>query len=85
VSAEPSPLPAWEDPWRAKELSPDDFPWKRSRSGFAVGFFFSLLIAFTLLRLIIFLKFGLHEHPGFGTVLEIFLIGFTRTFSSRSA
>jgi len=80
VSAEPSPLPAWEDPWRAKELSPDDFPWKRSRSGFAVFFFFSLLVAFTVLRLAIFLRFGLHEHPGFGSVLAIFLIGFHQDF-----
>ncbi len=80
MPVEPSPLPAGEDPWKAKELSPDDFPWKRSRSGFAVFFFFSLLIAFTFLRLVIFLKFGLHEHVTFGSVLAIFLIGFHQDF-----
>ncbi|HEY2081343.1 MAG TPA: hypothetical protein VGI88_01055, partial [Verrucomicrobiae bacterium] len=80
MSVEPSPLPPGENPWAAKELSPDDFPWKRSRSAFAVFFFFSLLVAFTFLRLILFLRFGLREpHAGAGAV-EIFLIGFHQDF-----
>jgi glucan phosphoethanolaminetransferase (alkaline phosphatase superfamily) len=80
VSVEPSPLPPAEDPWKAKYLSPDDFPWKRSRSGFAVFFFFSLLIAFTILRLLIFLRFGRHDPLASSSVLQIFLIGFHQDF-----
>jgi glucan phosphoethanolaminetransferase (alkaline phosphatase superfamily) len=80
VPVEPSPLPQDEDPWATKELSPDDFPWKRSRSGFAVFFFFSLLTGFTLLRLVLFLKFGLHEPLSVSSVVAIFLIGFHQDF-----
>jgi phosphoglycerol transferase MdoB-like AlkP superfamily enzyme len=80
VSVEPSPLPSGENPWAATELSPDDFPWKRSRSGFAVFFFFSLLVAFTFLRFLLFLKYGLHEPHAMGSAVEIFLIGFHQDF-----
>lgn len=80
MPVEPSPLPPGENPWAAKELSPDDFPWKRSRSGFAVFFFFSLLTGFTLLRLLLFLRWGLREPLSFGAVLDIFLIGFHQDF-----
>lgn len=80
MSVEPLPLSPGENPWTAKELSPDDFPWKRSRSGFAVFFFFSLLVACTLLRLVLFLKFGLHESPTPGSTVAIFLIGFQQDF-----
>jgi phosphoglycerol transferase MdoB-like AlkP superfamily enzyme len=80
VSVEPSPLSAGENPWTAKELSPGDFPWKRSRSGFAVFFFFSLLTALTLLRIVLFWKFGRHEQVTAGSVIDIFLIGFHQDF-----
>jgi phosphoglycerol transferase MdoB-like AlkP superfamily enzyme len=81
VPVEPTPLPPGEDnPWASKELSPDDFPWKRSRSGFAVFFFFSLLIACTVLRLALFLRFGLREPSGIHSVVQIFLIGFHQDF-----
>jgi hypothetical protein len=80
VPAEPLPVSSPEDPWKAKELSPDDFPWKRSRSGFAIFFFFSLLVAFTFLRLVLFLRFGLREPHVGGSVIQIFLIGFHQDF-----
>ncbi|HXT10479.1 MAG TPA: LTA synthase family protein [Candidatus Angelobacter sp.] len=80
MSVEPLPLKPGEDPWKVREISPDDFPWKRSRSGFAVFFFFSLLVAFTLLRLVLFLRFGLHEPWTLGSVVSIFLIGFQQDF-----
>jgi phosphoglycerol transferase MdoB-like AlkP superfamily enzyme len=80
VSVEPSPLPQGKNPWATKELSPDDFPWKRSRSGFAVFFFFSLLIAFTFLRFLLFWRFGRHEPLSTDTVISIFLIGFHQDF-----
>jgi phosphoglycerol transferase MdoB-like AlkP superfamily enzyme len=80
VPAEPLPLSNPEDPWKSKELSPDDFPWKRSRSGFAIFFFFSLLVAFTLLRLFLFLRFGRHEPHVGGSLVQIFLIGFHQDF-----
>ncbi|HEX4264331.1 MAG TPA: LTA synthase family protein [Verrucomicrobiae bacterium] len=80
MPVEPSPLPADENPWVVKELSPDDFPWKRSRSAFAVFFFFSLLVAFTVLRLVLFLKFGRHEPHAWGGAVQIFLIGFHQDF-----
>ncbi|HEY2083105.1 MAG TPA: LTA synthase family protein [Verrucomicrobiae bacterium] len=73
-------MPLDENPWVVKELSPDDFPWKRSRSGFAVFFFFSLLVAFTLLRLVLFFKFGVHEPHAWGGAVQIFLIGFHQDF-----
>ena len=63
-----------------KELSPGDFPWKRSRSGFAVFFFFSILVALTLLRLVLFAKFGRHEPAGTGGLIQILLIGFQQDF-----
>ena len=80
MSVEPSPLLSREDPWKAKELSPEDFPWKRSRSGFAVFFFFSLLVACTILRLLLFLRFGRHEPHVGGSIVQIFLIGFHQDF-----
>jgi len=80
VPVEPINTSSNKDPWKAKELSPEDFPWKRSRSGFAVFFFFSLLVACTLLRLVLFLKFGRHEPQGSGSAVEIFLIGFHQDF-----
>jgi phosphoglycerol transferase MdoB-like AlkP superfamily enzyme len=80
VSAEPLPLSSPDDPWKAKELSPDDFPWKRSRSGFAVFFFFSLLVACSILRLVLFVKFGRQEPHAGGSFLQIFLIGFHQDF-----
>jgi hypothetical protein len=80
VPVEPSPLSSADDPWKAKELSPDDFPWKRSRSAFAIFFFFSLLVVFTILRLALFLKFGLHEPHVGGSIVQIFLIGFHQDF-----
>lgn len=80
MSAEPLPLSPSDDPWKTKDLSPEDFPWKRSRSGFAVFFFFSLLIAFTILRLALFFKFGRHEPSASSSVMEIFLIGFHQDF-----
>lgn len=43
-------------------------------------FFFSLLVACTLLRLVLFLKFGLHESPTPGSTVAIFLIGFQQDF-----
>ena len=80
MSAEPIALSSPADPWKAKELSPEDFPWKRSRSGFAIFFFFSLLVAFTVLRLALFLKFGLREPHVTGSIVQIFLIGFHQDF-----
>jgi phosphoglycerol transferase MdoB-like AlkP superfamily enzyme len=80
VPVEPLPLSSSDDPWKAKELSPEDFPWKRSRSGLPIFFFFSLLVAFTILRLGLFLKFGLHEPHIGGSVVQIFLIGFHQDF-----
>jgi arylsulfatase A-like enzyme len=80
VPVEPSPLSSPADPWKAKELTQEDFPWKRSRSGFAIFFFFSLLIAFTVLRLALFLKFGRHEPHAGDNIIQIFLIGFHQDF-----
>jgi phosphoglycerol transferase MdoB-like AlkP superfamily enzyme len=81
VSAEPTNWSPEEDTsWRVKEVSPEDFPWKRSRSGFAVFFFFSVLVSCTLLRLVLFWKFGRHEPGGWRSLLEIFLIGFRQDF-----
>ncbi len=56
-------------------LSPKDFPWKKSRYGFATFFFFSLLAGCFILRVALFLRFGLRDKPPVGTVLEMFLIG----------
>jgi phosphoglycerol transferase MdoB-like AlkP superfamily enzyme len=61
-------------------LSPKDFPWKRSRFGFAVFFFFSLLAAMSLLRLILFLKFGSPGQQPIATAAQIFLTGFHADF-----
>src|SRR4051812_37821105 len=62
------------------KLSPKDFPWKRSRSGYAVFFFFSLLAACSILRLILFLKFGTKGKLTFTTVAQVFLTGFHQDF-----
>lgn len=43
-------------------------------------FFFSLLVVCTLLRVVLFLKFGLHEPLTVGSVVAIFLIGFQQDF-----
>jgi arylsulfatase A-like enzyme len=81
VSAEPT---SWEpvnkDAWSPRPPAPEDFPWKRSRSGFAVFFFFSLLVAGTLLRLALFWKFGRHEPGAWRSLFEIVLIGFHQDF-----
>ena len=80
MPVEPSPLSSPEDPWKPKELSPEDFPWKRSRSGFAIFFFFSLLIACTILRVVLFARFGWHEPHAGGSIVQLFLIGFHQDF-----
>ena len=82
MSVEPTPLsPGEQNPWASKELSAGDFPWKRSRSGFAVFFFFSLLTALTLLRIVLFWKFVRHEQAATaGSVLDILLIGLHQDF-----
>lgn len=82
MSVEPT---AWspgesDTSWRVKAVSPEDFPWKRSRSGFAVFFFFSVLVSCTLLRAVLFWKFGWHEPGGLRSIIEIFLIGFHQDF-----
>ena len=82
MSVEPT---AWapgesDTSFTVKAVSPDDFPWKRSRSGFAVFFFFSILVGCTLLRLALFWKFGRHEPGAWRHILEIFLIGFRADF-----
>ena len=56
-------------------VSPADFPWKRSRYGFALFFFLSLLAACFLLRLVLFVQFGWEEPHSVGTIANIFLIG----------
>jgi phosphoglycerol transferase MdoB-like AlkP superfamily enzyme len=56
--------------------SPKDFPWKRSRFGFAAFFFCSLLACCFVLRVVLLLRFGSLRHEGFGTGVEIFLVGF---------
>src|SRR3954471_13889050 len=81
VSVEPSELsPEEKQEWSKTTLTPEDFPWKRSRSAFAVFFFFSLLVGCFLLRLALLLKFGRHEHLSFESVLMIFLLGFQQDF-----
>jgi len=81
VSVEPSSrLPGENESRSAKPLAPEDFPWKRSRSGFAIFFAFSLLTGSTVLRLVLFLKFGRHEPNAWHSALEIFLIGFHQDF-----
>ena len=80
MPVEPTPLSSNEDPWKARELSPEDFPWKKSRSGFAIFFFFSLLMACTILRVVLFLKFGLQEPHASGSAVQILLIGFHQDF-----
>ncbi len=81
MSVEPSPLdPGEKSPWDINPVSPEDFPWKRSRSAFAVFFFFSILVAHTILRAVLLYKFGRHEHLTFSIVSQIFLIGFHQDF-----
>jgi phosphoglycerol transferase MdoB-like AlkP superfamily enzyme len=82
VSVEPT---AWSEgendtSFTVKAVSPDDFPWKRSRSGFAVFFFFSILVSCTLLRLVLFWHFGRHEPAAWRSLAEILLIGFHQDF-----
>jgi phosphoglycerol transferase MdoB-like AlkP superfamily enzyme len=60
--------------------SPKDFPWKRSRSGFAVVVFFSLLVTSTILRLVLLSKFGFQDHPGIVASVAALLIGFHQDF-----
>src|SRR5689334_16649614 len=57
------------------QVSSKDFPWKRSRYGFALFFFLSLLAACFVLRLVLFFKFGLRETHSLGTVARIFFSG----------
>jgi len=61
-------------------VSSKDFRWKRSRFGFAVFFFFSLLVAFSLLRLILFVQFGAAREVSRGAVAQVFLTGFHADF-----
>jgi phosphoglycerol transferase MdoB-like AlkP superfamily enzyme len=61
-------------------LSPADYPWKRSRYGFAVFFLFSLLAACSFLRLVLFLQFRLPGPVSVGSVAQVFLIGFHQDF-----
>jgi phosphoglycerol transferase MdoB-like AlkP superfamily enzyme len=60
--------------------SPKDFPWKRSRFGFAAFFFLSLVTAFFLLRLVLFVQFGSPRQVSAGTMAHIFLTGFHADF-----
>ena len=60
--------------------SPKDFPWKRSRFGFAVFFFFSLLVAGSGLRLVLFLRFGSTGPVSFETFAPVLLVGFHQDF-----
>jgi hypothetical protein len=60
--------------------SPKDFPWKRSRFGFAVFFFFSLLVGGSGLRLILYLRFGSTGPVSFETFAPVFLVGFHQDF-----
>src|ERR1051325_4675070 len=81
MSIEPTPLsPEEQASWSVDKLSPDDYPWRRSRSAFAVFFFFSLMVGCTLLRLALLLKFGLHEKLSPEIVAEIFAFGFQQDF-----
>jgi phosphoglycerol transferase MdoB-like AlkP superfamily enzyme len=61
-------------------ISHKDFPWKRSRSGFAVFFFFWLLLAFTVLRLVLLWKFGWQERISAGAAMQMLFIGFHQDF-----
>jgi phosphoglycerol transferase MdoB-like AlkP superfamily enzyme len=60
--------------------SPKDFPWKRSRFGFAVFFFFSLLAGCSLLRLALFLRFGSPGQVPVEAIAQLFLTGFHQDF-----
>src|SRR3954466_12979205 len=61
-------------------LSHADFPWKRSRSGFAVFFFFWLLVAYTFLRMLLLWKFGWQENIGLWGGTKLLVIGFAQDF-----
>jgi hypothetical protein len=63
-----------------KPASPRDFPWKRSRFGFAVFFFFSMLVGCSCLRLVLFLRFGSPAQLSLGTAAQVFLVGFHQDF-----
>jgi phosphoglycerol transferase MdoB-like AlkP superfamily enzyme len=63
-----------------RPASPKDFPWKRSRFGFAVFFFFSLLAGSSLLRLVLFLQFGSIRQTALETAAQVFLAGFHHDF-----
>ena len=60
--------------------SPKGFSWGRSRFGFAVFFLLSLLAAFSLLRLVLFIQFGSPRQVSAGTTAHIFLTGFHADF-----
>ncbi len=60
--------------------APGDFPWKRSRFGFAVTFFWSLLVMCTLLRLVLLIQFGPPGHRSAVTVIQLLFIGFRQDF-----
>ena len=62
-------------------VSAKDFPWKRSRFGFAVFFFFSLLAGGSLLRLLLFVQFGSPRQIPGETMAQIFLRGFHQDFA----
>src|SRR5262245_30413633 len=57
------------------QVSPKDFPWKRSRYGFALFFFLSLLVSCFALRVVLYFKFVLRETHSLGTVARIFVAG----------
>jgi phosphoglycerol transferase MdoB-like AlkP superfamily enzyme len=63
-----------------KPASPKDFPWKRSRFGFAVFFFFTLLVGGSLLRLVLFFRFGAFRQVSTETFAQVFLVGFHQDF-----
>jgi phosphoglycerol transferase MdoB-like AlkP superfamily enzyme len=62
-------------------LTADDFPWKRSRFGFAVFFHFTLLAACFVLRLVLYFKFGIEETFSARSLLHVLLVGFHQDFA----
>jgi phosphoglycerol transferase MdoB-like AlkP superfamily enzyme len=52
--------------------------WRFSPNGFAAFFFLSLLCVYTLLRVVLFMKFGRDTPAGLGKVVLAFIIGFHR-------
>src|SRR5262249_48372836 len=57
------------------QVSAKDLPWKRSRYGFVLWFFLSLLATCFVLRSVLFFRFGLREVHSLGTVVRIFFSG----------